>query len=141
MRALDPRVVDIVWAAFQPLIPPPPVDEHPLGCHRPRLDDRDCFYGLLIRLVTGCSFQDAGRISGRVSGTTLRRRRDEWLAADIFNRLETEALAAYDRIIGLDLTEVCIDGSIHKAPCGGEGTGRSPVDRGKLGWKWGSSPR
>lgn len=23
-----------------------------------------------------------------------------------------------------------------KAPCGGEGTGKSPVDRGKLGWKW-----
>src|SRR6185312_2906000 len=25
---------------------------------------------------------------------------------------------------------------LHKAPCGGEGTGKSPVDRGKLGWKW-----
>jgi hypothetical protein len=36
----------------------------------------------------------------------------------------------------LDLSEVSLDGSIHKAPCGGEGTGKSPVDRGKLGWKW-----
>ena len=25
---------------------------------------------------------------------------------------------------------------VAKAPCGGEGTGKSPVDRGKLGWKW-----
>ena len=41
-----------------------------------------------------------------------------------------------DRIIGLDLGFVAIDGSIHTAPCGGEGTGKSPVDRAKLGWKW-----
>jgi Transposase DDE domain len=31
---------------------------------------------------------------------------------------------------------VSVDGSLHKAPCGGQGTGKSPVDRGKLGWKW-----
>ena len=42
----------------------------------------------------------------------------------------------YDRVIGLDLSEVSIDGSLHKAPCGGEGTGPSPADRGKTGWKW-----
>ena len=45
-------------------------------------------------------------------------------------------LDAYDRIIGLDLSEVAIDGSLHKAPCGGEGTGKNPTDRAKLGWKW-----
>ena len=38
--------------------------------------------------------------------------------------------------MGLRLGDVCIDGSVHKAPCGGEGTGKSPVDRRKLGWKW-----
>ena len=54
----------------------------------------------------------------------------------MFDALATEALAAYDRVIGLDLDVVALDGSIHKAPCGGEGTGKSPVDRGKLGWKW-----
>ncbi len=46
------------------------------------------------------------------------------------------AIAAYDRIIGLDLSEVAVDGSLHKAPCGGEGTGPNPTDRDKLGWKW-----
>jgi hypothetical protein len=29
-----------------------------------------------------------------------------------------------------------VDGSLHKAPCGGEGTGPNPTDRGKRGWKW-----
>jgi hypothetical protein len=28
------------------------------------------------------------------------------------------------------------DGSLHKAPYGGGGTGTDPTDRGKLGWKW-----
>ena len=45
-------------------------------------------------------------------------------------------MRAFDRIIGLDLSDVAVDGSLHKAPCGGEGTGKNPTDRGKLGWKW-----
>ncbi len=31
---------------------------------------------------------------------------------------------------------MAIDGSLHKAPYGGEGTGPNPTDRAKLGWKW-----
>ena len=30
-------------------------------------------------------------------------------------------------------SEVALDGSLHKAPCGGEGTGPNPTDRAKLG--------
>jgi len=45
-------------------------------------------------------------------------------------------LATYEAAVGPDLDDAMVDGSIHKAPCGGEGTGKSPVDRGKLGWKW-----
>ena len=72
----------------------------------------------------------------RVSDTTLRGRRDEWIKAGVFDGLVSEAIEAYDRVVGLDLSETAIDGSQHKAPCGGEGTGRNPTDRGKLGWKW-----
>ncbi len=56
--------------------------------------------------------------------------------AGVFDALKTEALTAYDRVIGLDLDNVALDGSLHKAPYGGEGTGPNPTDRGKLGWKW-----
>lgn len=45
-------------------------------------------------------------------------------------------LVAYDKIIGLDLSDVAIDGSLHKSPAGGAGTGKNPTDRAKLGWKW-----
>jgi transposase len=135
MLALSPAVVDAVWAAFCAHLPERRDKPHPLGCHRPRISDRECFEAILFRLVTGCSWDVAGRL-GKGSETTLRRRRDEWMAAGVFELLVTEALGGYDRVIGLDLSEVSVDGSLHKAPCGGEGTGPSPVDRGKTGWKW-----
>jgi putative transposase len=92
---------------------------------------------MLIRLVTGCSWVDAERlIGGAVSDRTLRSRRDEWERAGVFTAVAEEALAAYDKIIGFDLSESAVDGSQHKAPMGGHGTGRNPVDRGKLGWMW-----
>ena len=136
MRALDPEVMDAMWAAGEPLLPVSG-DDHPLGCHNPRIADRVCFEGILIRLVTGCSWVTAERlIAHQASDTTLRARRDEWVDAGVFDALADEALRAYDRIVGLDLSEAAVDGSMHKAPCGGDGTGKSPVDRGKSGWKW-----
>ena len=135
MLALDPRTVDAVWTAIQGHLPLRPPDTHPLGCHRPRIPDRDCFTGILVRLVTGCSWDVAARLTP-AGETTLRGRRTEWLKAGVFDKLLAEALAAYDRIIGLNLSEVAVDGSLHKAPCGGEGTGPNPTDRGKIGWKW-----
>jgi len=136
MRAFDPEVKDAVWAAIEGLIPVVP-DAHPLKCHRARVPDRICFEGILIRLVTGCSWVDAEALMGFVvSDTTLRARRDEWDATGVFDALAAEALAAYDKIIGLDFSDVSLDGSLHKSPCGGEGTGKNPTDRAKLGWKW-----
>ena len=135
-RALEREVFDTIWQTVEPLLPVPD-RSHPLGCHRPRIDDRLCFRGIFIRLVTGSSWVDIEAIlDWAVSDTTLRARRDEWIAAGVFDRLAAEAQAAYDRIIELDLSDVAIDGSLHKAPCGGEGTGKNPTDRAKLGWKW-----
>jgi transposase len=136
MRALDAEVVHAVWAAVEPLLPRP-VDRHPLGCHRPRVPDRVCFRGILIRLVTGCSWTTAeALLDFVVSDTTLRARFHEWVDAGVFNAVADEAIAAYDRIVGLDLDEVPLDGSQHKAPCGGDGTGPNCTDKGRLGWKW-----
>ena len=136
MRALDSEVVDVIWRTVESLIPVR-VDTHPLGCHRQRKSDRACFAVIVVRLATGCSWQDAERLCGsEVSDTTARARRDEWIAGGVFDKVADEAIGGYDRIIGLDLSDVAVDGSLHKAPAGGEGTGANPTDRGKLGWKW-----
>jgi transposase len=136
VRALDPAVVSVLWQAIYHHLPEH-VDNHPLGCHRQRVPDLLCFRGILIRLTTGSSWEDVEALMEyKLSDTTLRARRDEWIEAGVFAELEAETRAGYDRIIGLNLEYVAIDGSIHKAPCGGEGTGKSPVDRAKLGHKW-----
>jgi transposase len=128
--ALPASVIEPIWDQFAALLPPH-VDTHPLGCHRPRIPDRLVFDKLVQVLVFGCAYH---RIADATcSASTLRRRRDAWLAAGIIDQLATIALDAYDLMIGLDLTQLAVDGCITKAPCGGEEAGRSPVERGKQG--------
>lgn len=81
----------------------------------------------------GIAYAKAGDTA--CSATTLRDRRNEWIAAGVFERLEQLCLEAYDRIVGLGLEDLTVDGCLVKAPCGGEAAGKSPVDRGKLGTK------
>lgn len=107
--------------------------DHPLGCHRPRIPDRVVFDKRVQILVFGCAYDRIADAS--CSATTLRRRRDEWIAIGVRDTLQHLVLTAYDRMIGLDLGDVAVDGCITKAPCGGDGAGRSPVDRGKQGLK------
>jgi Transposase DDE domain len=108
-------------------------DTHPLGCHNPRIPDEVVFDKLVLALVSGMGYErvaDAGS-----SATTLRRRRDEWVAAGVAGHLVLAVLRAYDQMVGLQLEELAADGCITKAPSGGQTAGKSPVDRGKQGLK------
>ncbi len=69
------------------------------------------------------------------SATAIRDRRDEWIEIGAMETLRGIALSAYDRLIGLELEDVAVDGCVTKAPCGGEKAGKSPVDRAKQGIK------
>jgi transposase len=91
------------------------------------------FEKLVQVLVFGCAYHRIADES--CSATTLRRRRDEWIEAGVVEALQESALESYDRIVGLELADVAVDGCITKAPCGGEKAGKSPVDRGKRGIK------
>jgi hypothetical protein len=83
-------------------------------------------------LVTGSSWLDIEAIMNfEVPDTTLRTRRDEWIAAGLFDQRETEARHGYDLTIELDLGVVAIDGSLRKAPCGGEGNRQEPCRPGQ----------
>jgi len=133
MPAISPYIIDPIWEQFEALLPERNVVDHPLGCHNPRIPDKVVFEKLVQVLVFGCAYE---RIADqRCSATTLRRRRDEWIASGVMEKLQQIVLDAYDRMIGLDLSDVSVDGCITKAPCGGQKAGRSPVDRGKQGLK------
>ena len=105
----------------------------PAGCHKPRIADRIIFEKLIQVLRFGCSYASIADCS--CSATTIRERRNEWIKLGIFPKLKQIARESYDRIVGLVLRELAVDGCITKAPGGGECAGRSPVDRGKLGMK------
>ena len=163
MRALNPEVINVVWTAVEALLPERE-DNHPLRCHNPRIADRVCFRGILVRLVTGCSWTTAEYLlGGAVSDTTLRARRDEWVAAGVFDAQSTQRRTRnrekpltgpnpdgngpwqptqqVSRWVGPPTavgrsSVTSVDGSQHKAPSGGPGTGKNPCDRAKSGWKW-----
>ena len=104
---------------------------HPLGTHRSRIPDRVVFEKLVQVLVFGCAYRKIA--DEECSATTLRDRRDEWIACGVMEALREMVLESYDRFIGLELSDVAVDGCITKAPCGGEKAGKSPIDRGKQG--------
>lgn len=132
MPAIPSCIIDPIWDQFSELLPEKKV-EHPLGCHNPRIPDRVVFDKLVQVLVFGCAYERIADES--CSATTLRRRREEWIASGVMGRLQQIVLDAYDWMIGLDLSDVAVDCCITKAPCGGEKAGKSPVDRGKGGIK------
>jgi hypothetical protein len=84
--------------------------------------------------VFGCGYRRIADTS--CSASTLRRHRDEWITAGAAEQLRPAVLAAYDRLFGLELEHLAVDGCTTKAPCGGgQVAGPSPVDRRKQGLK------
>ena len=120
---------------FSILLPPRPAvaPTHPLGCHRPRIPDRVVFEQVVAALVHGSGYERIA--TAGCSDRTIRRRLHEWAEAGLAETLHHLVLEQYDRMIGLELAVIAVNGCITKAPCGGGAAGRSPVDRGKQGLK------
>jgi transposase len=79
------------------------------------------FDKLIQVLVFGCGYR---RIADATcSATTLRRRRDEWIALGLADRLWGTVLGADDQLFGLDLDHRAVDGCSTKAPA----AARSPA--------------
>jgi transposase len=64
------RIPDDLWAEMEPLLPPRP--SHPLGCHRPRVPDRDAMNAILFVLPTGCQW-NALNVTAPASAVPLLR--------------------------------------------------------------------
>ena len=128
VTAHPPYIIEPIFKQFATLLPERKVD-HPFGCHRSRIPNRVVFDKLVQMLVFGCAYEKVA--DEECSATTLRRRRDEWISSGAMEKLRWMMLEAYDRITGLEVSDVAVDYCIAKAPCRGERAGRSPVDRGK----------
>lgn len=132
------RIPDALWDQIEPLLPPRPV--HPLGCHNPRVPDRDAMNAILLVLRTGMQW-NALDVTGICSSSAAHRRFTEWTKAGVFEQLWRKELAAYDAAHGIDWDFLALDGAMTKAPLGGENTGPNPTDRAKKGRNARSLPR
>lgn len=135
MPVLPVCLFEPLWDQVSALLPARPrfAPTHPLGCHRERIADRVVFEHVIAALVHGSGYERIASVG--CSEGTIRRRLKEWAAAGLSEQVHTLALEAYDRMIGLELDDLAVDGCVTKAPSGGEVAGRSPVDRGKQGLK------
>ena len=113
----DGHLPDELWECIQPLLPPR--KPHPLGCHRPRVDDRRAMDAIFFVLRTGCQW-NALQDTGLCSSSSAHRRFQEWAAAGVFLALWKHGLAAYDALQGIDWEWLAMDGAMTKAPLGGE---------------------
>jgi len=135
MPVLPASLFEPLWVHFAALLPGHSrvVPTHPLGCHRERIADRLVFEHVIAALVHGSGYERIA--TPGCSDRTIRRRLREWATLGLAEQVHHLALDAYERMIGLDLEDLAVDGCITKAPAGGEVAGRSPVDRGKQGLK------
>lgn len=91
-------------------------EKHPWGCHNPRIADELVFDRLILVLVSGMGYERVA--DGTCSATTIRRRRDEWIACGAGEAIQLAALSAYDRMISLELGHLAADRCQTKAPWG-----------------------
>lgn len=108
---------DALWERSAPLLPPRPA--HPLGCHRPRVEDRRAMDAIFLVLRTGCQW-NALRATGICSSSAAHRRFQEWTKAGVFEQLWALGLQAYDELQQIQWAYQAMDGALTKAPLGGE---------------------
>lgn len=125
------RMPDWLWEKVEPLIPQP-ADEHPLGCHRPRVPNRSAMDAILLVLRTGMQW-NALDATGICSSSSAHRRFQEWERAGVFAEIWRQGLLDYEEAVGIDWEWLAADGAMTKAPLGGAKTGPNPTDRAKRG--------
>ncbi|MCA1701557.1 MAG: IS5 family transposase [Actinobacteria bacterium] len=126
------RMPDWLWERIEPLLPERP--SHPLGCHNPRVPDRDALDAILLVLRTGMQW-NALDLTGPCSSSSAHRRFQEWARAGVFHEIWRQGLLDYDEQVGIDWEWLAADGAMTKAPLGGAKTGPNPTDRAKKGAK------
>lgn len=124
------RLPDETWERVEPLLPERP--SHPLGCHNPRVPDRDAMDAILLVLRTGMQW-NALNATGICSSSSAHRRFQEWAQAGLFEEFWRQGLLAYDALKGIEWEWLSCDGAMGKAPLGGAATGPNPTDRAKRG--------
>lgn len=125
------RIPDTLWKKMKPLIPQG--KPHPLGCHRPRVPDRNAMDAILFVLRTGCQW-NALNATKICTSSSAHRRFIEWMQAGVFEKFWELGLLRYDKLKGINWSWLSIDGAMTKAPLGGEKNRPKPY-RPRKNWR------
>jgi len=115
------RMADAFWQQIAPLLPK--YARSPRG-GRPRANLRQVMDGIFYVLRTGCQWQALPREFG--SGSTVHRYFQEWTQQDVFGKAWHRMLKRYDQRRGIGWNWQSVDGSMTKAPLGGEKNRQKP---------------
>ena len=88
------RIPDELWKQMEPLLPPG--KPHPLGCHNPRVPNRNAMNAILFVLRTGCQWNALN--STGICSSSSHRRFLEWTEAGVFEEFWKRSLLKYDLI-------------------------------------------
>jgi len=112
-------ISDELWELIEPLIPVRQKKVHPLGCHRPRVPDRQVLDGIFFVLRTSCQWK-ALDATGICKGSTAHSRFQESERSGFFVQMWQAALCGYDELEGLNWSWLALDGAMTKALLRGE---------------------
>jgi transposase len=111
------RIPDALWEEMERFLPPR--KPHPLGCHNPRVPDRNAMNGILFVLRTGCQWT-ALDATGICNHSSAHRRFQEWVQAGVFEQFWIYGLLCCKELRRIDWSWLSMDGAMTKAPLGGE---------------------
>lgn len=111
------------------------ISELPLNAKtgRPSIEKKRALNGIYYLLKTGIHWKGLPRCFGSTSA--IHRFFQKLVSLNFFQKLWFHELKHYDKIHGLNLAKQAMDCAHHKSPLGCEKSGKSPVDRRKLGSK------
>src|SRR5215468_5535452 len=112
----DWRIPDAWWERIEPLLPPR--KPHPLGCHRPRVDDRQAMEAIFFVRRTGCQWKALNETK-LCASSSAHRRCQAWGEAEVFVALGEQGLVESEALQGLAWAGLAMDGAMTQAPLGG----------------------
>lgn len=131
-----PLVSDELWRRVEPLLPKSRrKNRHIRYAGRRPTPQRKVLAGIIFVLKTGVPWRALPATALFPSGHTCRRKLLQWHRAGVWQRLFEEILAELNHEGRIHWERAVVDSASVRSPGGGRKTGKSPVDRRKLGTK------
>jgi transposase len=111
------------------------LEDRPFGPGRPPMPTIKVVETLRFFVREGVRWRELRAAAGRASGSTLRRRLDDWHAAAVLRRVHAVLIRMVRAGPEIAPWDVVVDSCSVRARHGGELTGPNPTDRGKAGTK------